>query len=123
MSIKIAVASKDGKYIHPHFGHAEQFLIFEIDGGKFEFLEIRPTDPPCFGGRHDENRLAKSIDVIADCRAVLASQIGPGAAGALLARGIKPYVTRDFISDALQELVSSGELNTILEGTMNGQED
>jgi nitrogen fixation protein NifX len=109
MSIKVAVASKDGKYIHRHFGHAEQFLIFEIAGGKADLLEIRSADPPCSCQSHDEGRLAISIDVIADCRAVLASQIGPGAAYALQARGIKPYVTRDFIADALQELISSEE--------------
>ena len=28
----IAVASKDGKEINQHFGHAERFLIYEVKG-------------------------------------------------------------------------------------------
>ena len=27
----IAVASKDGKEINQHFGHAERFLIYEVE--------------------------------------------------------------------------------------------
>lgn len=109
------MASKDGKYIHRHFGHAEQFLIFEIEGETFHLREIRPTKPPCSGGRHDETLLTESIKVIEDCRAVLASQIGPGAAHALNARGIRPYVTRDFIADALKEFISSGQVSQLQE--------
>ena len=110
MSFRVAVASKDGKVVHRHFGHAEQFIIFEIEGEKFTCIEIRPTEPPCHLGQHDEDRLMKSVELISDCKAVLAAQIGPGAAQALHAKGIKPFVTRDHISDALQELISSGEI-------------
>jgi predicted Fe-Mo cluster-binding NifX family protein len=110
MSFKVAVASKDGKVVHRHFGHAEQFIIFEIEGEKFMCVDIRPTEPPCHFGQHDDNRLMKSVELISDCKAVLASQIGPGAARALYDKGIKPFTTRDLILDALQELISSGEI-------------
>lgn len=106
MSYKVAVASSDGKFINQHFGRARQFLIFEIkDDGAFEFLVLRDNTPPCNGGEHNDDLLAKTVDLVADCRAVLASQIGPGAIDALVARGVRPYVLPDFIEDALKRVI------------------
>ena len=31
MPLRVAVASSDGKFINQHFGHAEQFLIFDAN--------------------------------------------------------------------------------------------
>jgi len=106
MSYKVAVASSDGKFINQHFGRARQFLVFEIkDDGEFEFLVLRDNTPPCDGGVHNDDLFAGTVDLISDCRAVLASQIGPGAIDALLSRGIQPYVIPDFIEDALKRLI------------------
>jgi len=50
MSIKVAVASNDGKVINQHFGHAQEFLIFDLnDDGTFEFVETRENVPTCNG--------------------------------------------------------------------------
>ena len=32
---KVAVASSDGKTVDTHFGHAQSFLIFEVDTSKY----------------------------------------------------------------------------------------
>lgn len=111
MSYKVAVASSDGKFVNRHFGHSKQFLIFNIDGKKFKFLELRENLPPCAGQEHHDDRLAKTVDMVSDCRAVLASQIGPGAAEFLLSRGIQPYVLPDFIEDALIRLIALKKFN------------
>lgn len=41
MSVKIAVATSDGKNVDLHFGKAERFKIFELKDGKFVFIEER----------------------------------------------------------------------------------
>ena len=110
MSYKVAVASSDGKVVNRHFGHARQFLVFNIkDNDEFEFIELRENTPPCAGQEHHDDKLAKAVELVADCRAVLVSQIGPGAADALTARGIRQYVLPDFIGDAIKQLILSGK--------------
>ena len=105
MAYKIAVASSDGKVINQHFGRATQFLIFVVSNSKFEYLEILETAPFCNSGEHDENRLLSSAELLVDCRAVLVSQIGNGAAQALRSRGIDPFDIHDFIENALEKLI------------------
>lgn len=101
----MAVASNDGKYVNQHFGHAQQFLIFDVDhGGKYEFLEIRKNFPSCKGGESNENERMETLKIIKDCDAVVVSRIGQGAADFLVSHGIKPYMMQDFIGNALEKL-------------------
>jgi len=106
VSFKVAVASSDGKFVNQHFGRASQFLVFEVkDNGDYEFLALRKNTPPCNSGESHDDLLTKTLDLISDCRAVLVSRVGPGAAEALVLRGIQPYVIPNFIEDALKQLV------------------
>nr|WP_279383518.1 NifB/NifX family molybdenum-iron cluster-binding protein [Methanobacterium formicicum] len=60
MSIKVAVASSDGKYINQHFGMASQFLIFQLDdNGTHKFLELRENKPACSTEGHSELSMEK----------------------------------------------------------------
>ncbi|CEA14381.1 MAG: NifB/NifX family molybdenum-iron cluster-binding protein [Methanobacterium formicicum] len=105
MSIKVAVASSDGKYINQHFGMASQFLIFQLDdNGTHKFLELRENKPACSTEGHSELSMEKSVKLISDCQAVLAGQIGPGAIDILLKNNIDPYIAPTFIEDALEQL-------------------
>ncbi|QGG48154.1 NifB/NifX family molybdenum-iron cluster-binding protein [Heliorestis convoluta] len=101
--IRVAVASSDGKVVNQHFGRAKQFLIFEIVEDHFQFLEIRYTSPACTGQDHREGQMSQTIEMLADCRAVFVSQIGPGASEKLLAKGIVPYRIANFIEEAIKE--------------------
>ena len=105
MSFKVAVASSDGKYVNQHFGMSQQFLIFEIDDeSNYKFLEVRENTPACDVGGHTDEAMAGSVELISDCKAVLASQIGHGAADALATHGIDAYMAPTFIDTALKEL-------------------
>ena len=107
MPLRVAVASSDGKYINQHFGHAQQFLIFDIhDDGNYGFIELRKSPPSCSGGVGNGNARAKTLDLIKDADVVLVSQIGPGAASSLIAHGIQPYMVPTFIEEALKKLAS-----------------
>lgn len=105
MTYRVAVASSDGKYINQHFGHARQFLIFELAPGEdFRFLELRETSPPCNGGEHHDDKLKRAVEAVADCQYLLVSQIGPGAAQLAQSKGVKPFVYPEFIDIALEKL-------------------
>jgi nitrogen fixation protein NifX len=107
MSYKVAVASSDGKFINQHFGWAQQFMIFEIDDeGEYKFLELRENTPACDVEGHTEDAMTRSVKLISDCDAVLASQIGPAAVDVLVDNGIEPYMAPTFIDEALKELAS-----------------
>ena len=101
---KIAIASSDGKNVDLHFGKAAGFLIYEFDGEKFSQTEMRKAPAPlteasaaesapqaesggcgsggcagCTGGggccSRGGAKLA-SVELLSDCRAVIAAQIG-----------------------------------------------
>jgi predicted Fe-Mo cluster-binding NifX family protein len=107
----VAVASRDGKTVHLHFGRAEQFLIFDVAGERAHFLEKRRVTPACRGGvadeddRHSVTGMEALVESLADCQAVLVRRIGPAARERLESRGITAYVTPDFIPEALAALV------------------
>ena len=107
MSYRVAVASSDGKYVNEHFGRAKQFLIFNVVENQCEFYELRKNDPPCSGTGHNEDQMSRTVELLADCKAVLVSQIGPGAVQALSLKGIKPHVLPDFIEDALKSFLQT----------------
>ena len=115
MRIKVAIASSDGKMVNQHFGHTKQFLIFELSQDSFDFLELRDNVPTCNIGRHEPAALDRAAELIGDCKYVIASRIGQGAANALLKRGIRAHVDADFIENAFAKLLSSGKLKYVLQ--------
>ncbi len=108
MPMKVAVASNDGKFINQHFGHAEMFLIFELneENGKFEFVETRENVPTCNGGNHSVKALDKTLKIIKDTNIVLVSQIGHGASQFLVSNGIRPFMISTYIDEALEKLAA-----------------
>lgn len=104
----VAVASKDGKIINQHFGHAERFLIYKAGSEKIEFVEERPVNQYCLGMEtydhpFEEDRFMDVVNVIEDCRFVLASKIGPTPETRLRRFGISPVMMYDFIEDGIQK--------------------
>jgi nitrogen fixation protein NifX len=104
---RVAVASSDGRIVNRHFGHAEQFFIFELSEGTFSFLELRENRSACRREGHDADRLAATAELLGDCSYVVASQIGPAALPVLLGKGIRPYIDADFVEETLRKLLAS----------------
>ncbi len=101
-SLKMAIASSDGKVINQHFGKARRFIIIESDGEEIKVVEVRENNPACgtleYGG-HADDMLDRSISLIGDCDAVLCSRVGGGAAEVLLSRGVEPVEAPGFIEE------------------------
>ncbi len=101
MERKVAVASSDGKRIDEHFGRARRFRVYRFGEGEWLHLEDRESLPPCEGGAHDDDLLDRVVDLVADCRWVVVSQIGSTAIDALIARRVLPLVIQGTVDEAL----------------------
>ncbi len=104
--MKVAVVSSDGKVINQHFGNASRFLIFEVNGGEIQFIEVRETTPLCgsadYGNKDDV--LCGIIYLIKDCEAVLCARIGRKPRDELRKNGINPIEDPYFIHEALKNI-------------------
>jgi len=103
----IAVASKDGKEINQHFGHAVRFLIYDVENGDVKLVDERSFERYC---SYDPDRplrghLLKNIfDALAGCRAVVVAQMGEHPKSELEKLGVEPFVTSGPIEMTLVEL-------------------
>jgi predicted Fe-Mo cluster-binding NifX family protein len=90
MSLKVAVASKSGRAIDEHFGHARLFRIYALDAAGAAVVEERDVEHYCLGGHGDRSAREKILDTIGDCDAVFVAKVGDGPAEKLAARGVEP---------------------------------
>jgi len=103
----IAVASKDGKEINQHFGHAERFLIYNVENNDAKLVDERVVERYCsFDPEHPlRGHLLRGIAAaLAGCRAVVTAQIGEHPKGELEKLGVEPFVTSGPIKITLVEL-------------------
>lgn len=78
-SMRVAVATSDGQAIDMHFGHAQQFHIFELSDNQVNFVEVRSVAQYCRGVDEcdeDENTLDNHLNCLKDCQQVLCARIG-----------------------------------------------
>lgn len=88
---RVAVTSRHKKLVDLHFGHAEEFHIYETDGVNSRFIETRPTPKYCTGMQDCEESAAskeRALAGIADCAAVVTMRIGSEAAKQVREQGI-----------------------------------
>ena len=103
----IAVASKDGKEINQHFGHAERFLIYEVEGGNVVLVDEKKVERCCsYKPEHPlRGYLLKDIVAsLAGCSAVVTAQMGEHPRSELEQLGVEPFVTSGPIRSTLMEL-------------------
>jgi predicted Fe-Mo cluster-binding NifX family protein len=93
--MKVAVVSSDRVHVDGHFGEAERFLIFEINGAEPRLLEERSCLPSASNGNayafHPE-QLDQILGVLDDCDKVFVTHIGRTPAARLRVQGIEPVV-------------------------------
>ncbi|MBI2354777.1 MAG: dinitrogenase iron-molybdenum cofactor biosynthesis protein [Deltaproteobacteria bacterium] len=103
----IAVASKDGREINQHFGHAERFLIYHVADGDARLVDEKKVERYCsFDPEHPlRGHLLKEIaEALHGCRAVVTAQMGEHPQGELERLGIEPFVASGPIKTTLLEL-------------------
>ena len=121
MGIKVAIATSDGLNIDLHFGQTKSFLLYEFKDGKFELSEKRevPVDDSAMvairhcggsgggcGGGAASGPLAPAVELLLDCRAVVAAQIGQGMRRQLERNAISVFDIEIPVEDALKKLAA-----------------
>ncbi|MGB8698584.1 MAG: nitrogenase cofactor biosynthesis protein NifB [Thermosynechococcaceae cyanobacterium] len=101
--ILLAVATKGGGLVNQHFGHAKEFMIYEVDGSEARFVTHRKIDHYCQGGYGEAATLEGVIKTIADCKAVLVSKIGDCPQKELAQAGIQSVEAYDVIEKVARE--------------------
>ena len=102
----IAVASSDGIVVNNHFGKARTFYIYEEKDDKITYVEKREVEPVCNGGNHDDDRLQENLEKFTDCKYLLVSRIGYGAAAAAQSYGIDTYELPGMIEDSIRQVIN-----------------
>ncbi len=95
--ILVAVATKGGGMVNRHFGHATEFMIYEVNADQAQFVGHRKIEQYCHGGDGEDNNLTGIIRAISDCKAVLVSKIGDCPMKRLREAGIEVVEDYDVI--------------------------
>lgn len=99
---RIAIASSDGESVNIHFGKSNLFYIYSIDDESgYNLIEKRSVVPVCQDGSHVKSEMEESVKQFSDCKYVIASRIGPGAAQILTSAGIISMELPGSIDDAI----------------------
>ena len=101
-TMRIAVTYENGE-IFQHFGHTEQFKLYDVEGGKIVAEQIVPTN----GSGH--GALAGFLKA-AQADALICGGIGMGAQNALAEAGIKLYGGVNGSADAAVQALAEGRL-------------
>jgi len=85
----VAVATKGTGRINQHFGHAEEFQVYEVSAGGAKFVGHRKVALYCQGGFEDDEAMPGIVDALEGCDAVLVAKIGHCPKKDLAAAGIE----------------------------------
>lgn len=103
----IAVATKDGKLVNQHFGHAERFLVYEVEDSVVKLVDEKKVERYC---SYDEAHplrghvLRGIAEALQGCRAIVCSQIGPAPHEEMARLGFEVYTLEGEIHSSLTEL-------------------
>lgn len=135
MSLKVALASSDGKNIDLHFGKAEKFYIYELKDKGFELVESRDApkqeekesiaDSECIPGGGAgcgggfgcgsgcgggcggaSGPLSPLVEGLLDCRAIVAAQFGQNVRRQFERNAVSVFDVELPIDEALEKLAA-----------------
>lgn len=103
--LKIAVASKHGRLVDQHFGHASHFRIYQGSEQGISLVEVRQVERYCLGSAEcisEENRREAVLEALQDCNAVLSMRIGNQAKERLLYKGVISVESCESVENGLR---------------------
>lgn len=105
--IKIAVATTDSLVVDLHFGHAEEFHIYQATPKSYRLVEVRKLERVCGdsqGETEKDDRVRAAIDCLRGCDYVLCRRLGHYPATELSRAGITALMATGEIGDLVQRL-------------------
>jgi nitrogen fixation protein NifX len=92
LSMKVAFASTDKVHVDEHFGHAEEFYIWEIgpdDAALSVVVQVKAE------AGYIDDKIEARTSVLADCALVYVAEIGGPAAARLVQKKIHPIKSKE----------------------------
>lgn len=108
-TVRIAVATRGGGKVNVHFGHAREFLVYDVSGKSLRLLGVRKVQAYCNGTADCSSPDSKSIiledtaAMLADCQVLLCSGIGKAPSRMLQERGLATLIRKGDIEELLIE--------------------
>lgn len=106
-AIRIAATTRGNARVNLHFGHAKEFLIFDVIDETIKFIGVRKVQSYCIGkincGTNKKPILSETAEILKDCQILLCSGIGETPKNYLLEKGIVPFVKSGKMEDLLFE--------------------
>jgi len=96
LSARVAVATKGGGTVDQHFGHAREFLVYDVTREGAALAGVRKVEAYCQGGDGEDDVLHGVLRTLEGCQAVLVAKVGHCPKGQLDAAGIEPVTERAF---------------------------
>ncbi|MEO3947384.1 nitrogenase cofactor biosynthesis protein NifB [Gorillibacterium sp. CAU 1737] len=107
--VRIAVATRGNGKVNLHFGHAKEFLVYEVEGQRLQLLGVRKVQAYC-NGKADctdpaskRRMLEETIAMLSDCRILLTSGIGEQPTRLVREAGIVPIIGKGELEQELLE--------------------
>jgi nitrogen fixation protein NifB len=107
--VLVAVATSGGGVVNQHFGHADEFSVYQAGPGFVRLAGIRSVSRYCHGPSecHDDRSvLDLTVELLSDCAAVLCSRAGAGPRRALAAAGVEVVEVYEQIEVAVAAVAS-----------------
>ena len=112
VTVRVAVATTSGTLVDQHFGHAEEFRVYEAGVGYARLVETRTVARYCHGPAACPpgtptgagHNLPAATELLSDCAAVLCSRVGAGPRRELATHGIEAVELYDVIEHAVTQV-------------------
>jgi len=93
---RVAVATKGAGRVDQHFGHAREFLLYDVSARGATLAGRRAVELYCSGGEGEDDALASTLRSLSGCHAVLVAKVGRCPAGQLAEAGIEAVTAHAF---------------------------
>jgi nitrogen fixation protein NifB len=104
-----AIATYEGMLVNAHLGDADSLYIYKQTPNGFQFVEERITPEAGCG----DQRWQKMAVLLKDCRALLASGVGPNPLKILQGSGIRIIQMTGLIDDGLEAVYNGKSVKSV----------
>jgi nitrogen fixation protein NifX len=123
--MKVAFASTDKVHVDEHFGHAEEFYIWDIGPEEAAFSGVIQVKAETEAGHSDDKIEARGA-ALADCALVYVGEIGGPAAARLVAKKIHPIKSKEqepitVVVEKLQEVLRNNPPPWLRKAMLKGE--
>ena len=108
MTVRLAFAGDSENRQLEHFGHAQEFVVYDLEDTAATLVETRPIDAFCAAGPRGDDALAATTNLLSDCHIVISAAAGPCVQDALAKSGLVTLEYEGTIDEALAQLIARG---------------